>query len=198
MRCAATLVLLGFVTSSIPSSASDRIPQQSASRTLFACSLARDSVAWPTLESARRGLAPQARLEDRVPRKMVLNLSSTGTMTWVIWFKGRPATALALTDLEQTNSPGSGAGGRADTIVRGKSGRAVLTLFVSYSSAEALFAALRVDSGSRTLLTCDDGGYSAPVAKGGSHLTTSIFGLHYDDLARAMTDEPEWPDTPPP
>jgi hypothetical protein len=198
---AASALCLGFVTLAGGAHAleSQPVSARSGNETLFACKTVKRAVTMPTAEPGTHRHVGGIRVTADMPGNIALALDSlTGTMTLFIANEGKTPAAFPLSDVQQSSSPPSGASGKSDTIVRGKSGHATLTLFVRYSPVEAPFAAIRVDNVWSFLLTCGPKGYSAPTVKGGSHTITNIFGLRYDGLAAALTDEPQWPDQTPP
>lgn len=101
-----------------------------------------------------------------------------------------------LGNVGQGSSPGSGAGGRADTTIRGTSAGDVFTLFAGYeNNGFDHDAALQVEGRDPFLMTCDGAQSSAPRVEGvGRYGSTNIYVLSADGLAQKMTDLPVEPD----
>lgn len=131
-----------------------------------------------------------------IPGEVRLTINTdTRAMTLLVQLRGKPRHAYALSDVEQGGSPGSGAGGRADTTIRGRSGDSVFTLFAGYDSNGIDHdASLQVEGRNSFLLTCDDDQYLAPPAKGmGRFGSTSIYVLSADGLAKELKELPVEP-----
>jgi hypothetical protein len=81
-------------------------------------------------------------------------------VTLSIRTQGEQARSYVLRDVEQGSSPGSGASHKADTVIRGRSGGTIFTLFASYDNDGAdQDAALQVEGRTAVLLTCAGGQY---------------------------------------
>ena len=131
-----------------------------------------------------------------IPGEVRLTVNAdTRAMTFLVQLGGGPRRAHALVDVEQGSSPGSGAGGRADTTIRGKSGDSVFTLFAGYdNNGFDHDASLQVEGRNSFLLVCDDDGYQAPLAKRMGHFgSTNIYALSADGLAKELKDLPAKP-----
>ena len=122
--------------------------------------------------------------------------TDTRTIRLFIRTAGEARREYVLKDVEQGSSLGSGAGGRADTVIRGRSGSSVFTLFAEYENNGADHeAALQIDGRSPVLLVCDGDQYLAPQVKGfGRFGTNNIYVLRGDELANGLQDLPDWPE----
>ena len=125
-----------------------------------------------------------------------LTIDATGTMTLSVRTDSLSTRRHVLRNVEQGSTPGSGAGGWADSTIKGDSEGKVFTLFAGYDNNGAdVDAALLVAGRSTVLLVCRGGRYSADGVKGfGRYGSSSIYTLSYDGLARQMTDLPVEPD----
>lgn len=126
---------------------------------------------------------------------LTVDVDSRG-MTLFVQSGGGPRRAYVLTNVEQGSSPGSGAGGRADTTIRGTSAGNVFTLFAGYdSNGFDHEAALLVAGRNTSFLTCGEPQYSAPQVRGvGRFGSTNIYVLSADGLAQEMKALPIEPD----
>lgn len=117
-------------------------------------------------------------------------------LTLTIQVEGAPMRTHILHDVEQGSSGGSGAGGRADTTIRGKEGGNIFTLFAAYdNNGFDHDAALQIGGKRHLLLVCDSDGYTAPQASGlGRYGSTNIYALSADGLATKIENLPVEPD----
>jgi hypothetical protein len=127
--------------------------------------------------------------------ELVLSVDSKNHgLTLLLQSRGGPTRAYVLTNVEQGSSGGSGAGGRADTSIRGTSAGKVFTLFAEYENFSDEDAHLMIEGRTTSLLSCRNGHYAAPSAKGlGRYGTTNIFVLSADALAQKMKTLPREP-----
>ena len=116
-------------------------------------------------------------------------------MSLIIQVEGGQTGTHLLDNVEQGSSFGSGAGGRADTTIRGGSDGKVYTLFASYdSNGFDHDATLQVSGITGTLLACDSDMYEAPRVEGlGRFGSTSIYALAADGLVGKIDDLPVEP-----
>ena len=126
--------------------------------------------------------------------RLLIN-ANTHAITLLVNLGGGPSRAYALSDVEQGSSAGSGAGGRADTVIRGRSGASVFTLFAGYdTNGFDHEAAIQAGGRNSFLLACDDDPYQAPQATGmGRFGSTNIYVLSADGLAKEMKELPGEP-----
>lgn len=117
------------------------------------------------------------------------------TITLSVRYSGMPAKAYVLGDIEQGNTPLSGASGHLGTVIRGKSGDQVFTLFAEEAlQADEKYAVLQVDGPKNLLLSCNDEHYLDPSAKGlGRFGSIDIYGLSGDGLAKELKELPAMP-----
>ena len=116
-------------------------------------------------------------------------------MSLIIQVEGGQTRTHLLNEVEQGSSLGSGAGGRADTAIRGASDGKVYTLFASYdSNGFDHDATLQVNGVKGILLACDSDMFGAPTVKGlGRFGSTNIYALAADGLVAKMNDLPVEP-----
>jgi len=112
------------------------------------------------------------------------------TMTLFVRSTGSGRRAYPLKDVAQGSSLGSGAGGRADTTIRGKSGGDIFTLSASYENNGATQEAeLQIVGRTTVDLVCGDGQFQSPRAIGiGRYGSTGIFTLSADGVAKETKD----------
>lgn len=164
-------------------------------QTLFRCSTDRRV----TLRASGDGASKQSysisgRQAASGDVRLIIDTNSRA-MTLFIRSRGEPTRAYVLTDVEQGSSLGSGASGKADTTIRGKSGDNIFTLFAGYDNRGAdTDAALQVNGPNTFLLACAGGQYSAPTVNGlGRVGASNIYVLSADGLAREMKELPDGP-----
>lgn len=138
--------------------------------------------------------ASHRRVDEEI--KLIVDVKSR-QLSLVVQIEGGSAQTHVLRDLTQGSSLGSGAGGRADTTIRGRDATGAFTIFAQYdNNGFDHDAALQVSGREETLLTCDSDLYAAPLVKGiGRSGSTNIYVLAADGVAAEMGDLPVEPNT---
>jgi hypothetical protein len=183
-----------MTTASRPALARQREAQAPAeSQTLFSCHVETRYALRPvTHADADQTFAMSGRRNVDEEIKLTLDVRSH-QLTLFIHTEGGPTQMHLLREVEQGNSGGSGAGGRADTTIRGKDGASTYILSAGYDTNGFDHAAsLRISGKQNFLLNCDSDPYNSPQVKGlGRFGSTSIYVLHADGLATEMKDFPD-------
>jgi hypothetical protein len=107
--------------------------------------------------------------------------------------KGGPTRRYALNGVGQVSSGGSGAGGRAETTIRGKSAGGDFTLFAEYdNNGFDHDAALLMEGPAPIVLRCGEPQYSAPTVRGpGRYASTNIYTLAADGFVMKIEELPD-------
>jgi hypothetical protein len=166
------------------------------SQTLFSCHVDTRYALRPVTDAdSDQTFAMSGRRSVDEEVKLTVDVRSH-QLTLFIHTEGGLTQMHLLREVEQGSSGGSGAGGRADTVIRGKDGADIFTLFSGYDNNGADHdAALQVGGPDNFLLNCDSDPYNSPQVKGlGRFGSTNIYGLHADGLAAEMKDFPREPD----
>jgi hypothetical protein len=164
-------------------------------RTLFSCHVDRRFAlrATPSQEPDQSYIvARRQTVDDEV--NLTVDIQSH-RLSLLIGSEGHPKMHV-LNNVEQGSSGGSGAGGRADTTIRGQDNDGVFTLFAGYdNNGFDHDAALQISGKNNLLLACDSDPYKAPQVRGlGRTGSTNIYVLNADGLATRMNDLPAEPD----
>lgn len=120
--------------------------------------------------------------------------SKTHALTLSLQLGDRPLRKYVLRKVEQGSSGGSGAGGRADTAIRGRSAGKVFTLFAEYENFSDEHAQLMIEGRTTSLITCANGHYDTSVAEGVGRYGAGVYTLSADGLAQKMKKLPAEPD----
>jgi hypothetical protein len=189
----ALVVMAAF---SRPALARQRKPQAPAARqTLFSCHVDTRYALRPVTDAdSDEAFAMSGRRTVNEEVNLTVDLRSHQLILF-IHIEGGPTQMHLLREVEQGSSGGSGAGGRADTAIRGKDGASIFTLFAGFDNNGAeQSAALQVVGPDNFLLKCDSDPYSSPQVKGlGRFGSTNIYVLNGDGLAAEMKDLPGEP-----
>jgi hypothetical protein len=192
----ATLALSVFAISERASARAEKTTIAAKPRSLFKCRTDQLFMLRPLRDGASEpGYAVSARRGTKGQISLIMDADSHA-MTLFLRSRGGARKAYVLSNVEQGSSPGSGTGGRADTIIRGASAGKVFTLFAGYENNGLGHDAALLVAGRVTLfLTCGEPQYSDPSVKGvGRYGSTNIYVLSGDGLAREMKTLPVEPD----
>jgi len=115
---------------------------------------------------------------------------STQAMKLILRTKGGPTQSYSLENVGQVSTGGSGAGGWADSFIRGASAGGNITLYAGYdNNGFDHGAALVMEGPAPILLRCGEPQYSAPLVKGvGRYGSTNIYTLAADGIAKAIDE----------
>lgn len=166
------------------------------SKTLFSCRTDQlYRLRFDGNEASKQSYVVKSRQSVKGQVSLTVDVNSRA-VTLLLQSGSDPMRAYVLRNVEQGSSLGSGAGGRADTTIRGTSGGNVFTLFAGYdSNGLDQEAALQVGGSNPLLLTCGGSQYAAPQVKGaGRYGSTNIYTLSADSLAQEMKELPVEPD----
>ena len=169
---------------------------ETAEQTLFSCHIDRVLTLRASAGSeSEQSYAVSSRRTVSGDVRLLIN-ANTHAITLLVDLGRGPSHEYALSDVEQGSSAGSGAGGKADTVIRGRSGDSVFTLFAWYdTNGFDHEASLQAEGRNSLLVACDDDPYQAPQATGmGRFGSTNIYVLSADGLAKEMKDLPGEPD----
>ena len=140
---------------------------------------------------------PDATLEQQysilhrrsVHGEIALTLESrTHAMMLILTTKGGPTQSYALKNVGQVSTGGSGAGGWADSFIRGTTAGGNITLYAGFdNNGFDHGAALIIEGPAPILLRCGEPQYSAPLVRGvGRYGSTNIYTLAADGVAKAI------------
>ena len=191
----ATLLLMSAFGSKLAFARQRRLTISHKRSTLFSCHIDRVFTFVPgTGGDSDQKFATSSRQNVDEEVRLTVDVKSR-LLALIIQVEGGPTRTHILRDVEQGSSGGSGAGGRADTTIRGKDGGSVFTLFAAYdSNGFDHDAALQISGTDNLLLTCDSDPYTSPQVSGlGRFGSTNIYVLNADGLATKMDDLPVEP-----
>ncbi|WP_322964852.1 hypothetical protein [Sphingomonas fuzhouensis] len=170
-----------------------RIPN--AMVTLFRCTSDHRLTLTPDGEDET---GPKYAVSARVPdkRAIALAVGRADHRLYLLLGQGRGAQRYVLHDVRQGSSPGSGAGGRADSFITGTSGSQTFLLYAGYdNNGEEFGADLRITGRANRVFACDDRIYRSPsVFVLGTKMPVNIYTLAYEGLAEALAAIPDLPD----